>query len=105
MVSVVLGNLAAGVPQEDILRSYPSLDREPIRAAVAYAAELARERVVDLPARALCVRSKVDENLPEEADRLLKEAGHDASAIIAQGMAGDPIRTWRRYAGVSNGRC
>ena len=50
MVSVVLDNLAAGVPQEDILRSYPSLDRESIRAAVAYAAELARERVVDLPA-------------------------------------------------------
>lgn len=50
MVSVVLDNLAAGVPQEELLRSYPSLDRESVRAAVAYAAELARERVVDLPA-------------------------------------------------------
>lgn len=50
MVSVVLDNLAAGLSQEEILRSYPSLDRGSIRAAVAYAAELARERVVDLPA-------------------------------------------------------
>ncbi len=50
MVSVVLDNLAAGVTQEEILRSYPSLRPESIRAAVAYAAELARERVVDLPA-------------------------------------------------------
>ena len=50
MASVVLDNLAAGVPQEEILRSYPSLDRRSIQAAVAYAAELARERVVDLPA-------------------------------------------------------
>lgn len=36
------------------------------------------------------MRFKVDENLPEETARLLKEAGHEASTIIAQGMAGDP---------------
>ncbi len=40
MVSVVLDNLAAGVSQEEILRSYPSLRPESIQAAVAYAAEL-----------------------------------------------------------------
>lgn len=50
MVSVVLDNLATGVSQEEILRSYPSLSLESIQAAVAYAAELARERIVDLPA-------------------------------------------------------
>jgi uncharacterized protein (DUF433 family) len=50
MVSVVLDNLAEGVPQGEILRSYPSLTRESIRAALSYAAELARERVVDLTA-------------------------------------------------------
>ncbi len=48
MVSVVLDNLAAGISQEEILRSYPSLSRNSIQAAIAYAAELARERVVDL---------------------------------------------------------
>lgn len=49
-VSVILDNLAAHVPPDDILRSYPSMTREGIDACIAYAAELARERVVDLPA-------------------------------------------------------
>ena len=50
MVSVILDNLAAGIEPDEILRSYPSLDREAIQAAVAYAAELARERSLPLPA-------------------------------------------------------
>jgi len=50
MVSVVLDNLAAGVPPDEILGSYPSLKPESIQAAIAYAAELARERVLSIPA-------------------------------------------------------
>jgi len=46
MVSVILDNLAAGVTTEEILASYPSLSQKDIQAAVAYAAELARERIV-----------------------------------------------------------
>ena len=46
MVSVILDNLAASVPVEEILDSYPSLERKDIHASIAYAAELARERVV-----------------------------------------------------------
>lgn len=49
-VSVVLDNLAAHVTPDEILRSYPSVSREGIDACIAYAAQLARERVVDLPA-------------------------------------------------------
>ena len=49
MVSVVLDNLAAGLSTEEILRSYPSLKRESILAAVSYAAELACERVAPMP--------------------------------------------------------
>ena len=49
MVSVVLDNLAAGLSVEEILRSYPSLKRESILAAIAYAADLARERIVSMP--------------------------------------------------------
>ena len=49
MVSVVLDNLAAGGTAERILREYPSLRAEAIPAAIAYAAELARERVIDTP--------------------------------------------------------
>ena len=43
MVSVILDNLAAGVPHEELLRSYPSLQESDLQAALAYAAELARE--------------------------------------------------------------
>ena len=48
MVSVVLDNLAAGLSRGEILASYPSLADEDIDGCIAYAAELARERVVPL---------------------------------------------------------
>jgi uncharacterized protein (DUF433 family) len=48
MVSVILDNLAEGVTESEILKSYPSLKPEDIKAAIAYAAELACERVVSL---------------------------------------------------------
>lgn len=50
MVSVILDNLAAGVDREEILGSYPSLNEEAIQAAIAYAAELSKERAISLPA-------------------------------------------------------
>jgi uncharacterized protein (DUF433 family) len=50
LVSVVLDNLAAGLTPDEILRSYPALSREAVQAAIAYAAELTRERVVAMPA-------------------------------------------------------
>jgi len=46
MVSVILDNLAAGRTESQILASYPGLRPEQIRAAMAYAAELARERTI-----------------------------------------------------------
>ncbi len=49
-VSVVLDNLAAGETPERILDQHPSLKTEHIRAAIAYAADLARERIVPIPA-------------------------------------------------------
>jgi uncharacterized protein (DUF433 family) len=52
MVSVVLDNLAAGVPSEEILESYPALQQADIQAALEYAAELARGRVVPLASQA-----------------------------------------------------
>ena len=50
MVSVILDNLAAGLTPEDLVKSYPSVSREAVQAAIAYAADLARERVIPLPA-------------------------------------------------------
>jgi uncharacterized protein (DUF433 family) len=46
MVSIILDNLAAGVTIEEILQSYPSLTNIDIQSAIAYAAELARERII-----------------------------------------------------------
>ncbi len=48
MVSVILDNLAEGVSEEEILKSYPSLSSDDIKAAIAYAAELSRERLVSV---------------------------------------------------------
>jgi len=48
MVSVILDNLALGHTTEEILDSYPSLSLQAIQAAMAYAAELARERVITI---------------------------------------------------------
>ena len=45
-VSVILDNLAEDLPIEELLGSYPSLTRADIRAAIAYAADLAAERIV-----------------------------------------------------------
>lgn len=50
MVSVILDNLAEGVGEEEILKSYPSLSPDDIKSAIAYAAELSRERVVSVTA-------------------------------------------------------
>lgn len=40
-MTTVLDNLAAGLDAEAITKSYPSLTRESVRAAVAYAADRA----------------------------------------------------------------
>jgi uncharacterized protein (DUF433 family) len=50
MVSVILDNLAVGQTPEEIVESYPSVSPEAIQASIAYAADLARERFVSLPA-------------------------------------------------------
>ncbi len=48
MVTVILDNLAAGLNAEEIAKSYPSISRESVQAALLYAAELAKEQVVPL---------------------------------------------------------
>jgi uncharacterized protein (DUF433 family) len=49
LVSVIVDNVAAGVPRQEILRNYAALTDPDIDAALAYAAELTREGTVDLP--------------------------------------------------------
>ncbi len=49
MISVVLDNLASGMTAEEIVRSYSTLQLEDIPAVLAYAADLASERIVPTP--------------------------------------------------------
>ena len=48
MVTVILDNLAAGLTAEEIAESYPSVSTDAVKAALHYAAELARERIAPL---------------------------------------------------------
>ena len=48
-VSLVLDFMANGMSVRDILSEYPQLIEEDVRAAIAYGAEMSRERYVDLP--------------------------------------------------------
>ena len=50
MVTVILDNLAAGLTAEEIAESYPSVSADAVQAALRYAAELAKERMVPLGA-------------------------------------------------------
>ena len=49
-VSVVLDCLASGMSEAEIVREYPTLPVRAIRAALAYAAELARDDILPLAA-------------------------------------------------------
>lgn len=49
-VSVVLDNLAAGVSAEELHADCPTLPEEAVSAALAYAADLARDSIVPISA-------------------------------------------------------
>jgi uncharacterized protein (DUF433 family) len=49
-VTVVLDNLAAGLTEPEIRAQYPTLPAQAAAIAFAYAADLARDRVVPVPA-------------------------------------------------------
>ena len=50
-VSLILDFLASGESETDIIKAYPQLAAEDVRACIAYGAELARERIVPVPTR------------------------------------------------------
>jgi len=45
---LIIDNLAAGGTEEELLEAYPHLGHEDILAALTYAAEMTRERHVEL---------------------------------------------------------
>ena len=51
-VSLILDFMANGMSPEEILAEYPHLKMEDIRAALAYGAEMTRERYVEISSEA-----------------------------------------------------
>ena len=47
--SLILDLLAGGMTAEEILENYPGLTTEDVQACIAYGAEMARQRYVDIP--------------------------------------------------------
>ena len=48
-ISLILDLMANGMTNEDIVKEYPQLTKDDIFAAIAYGAEMSRERYVDMP--------------------------------------------------------
>ncbi|HJU11389.1 MAG TPA: DUF433 domain-containing protein [Candidatus Binataceae bacterium] len=48
-VSLILDFLAGGMTREELLHEYPQLEPADIDACIAYGAEMARERFVEIP--------------------------------------------------------
>ena len=51
-VSLILDFLASGLTVQEIIKEYPGLVEEDILACIAYGAEMARERYVEIPLEA-----------------------------------------------------
>jgi len=49
-VSLILDFLASGMTAKEILAEYPDLEEADIYACIAYGAEMARDRYIELPA-------------------------------------------------------
>jgi uncharacterized protein (DUF433 family) len=48
-VSLILDYLASGWAAADVLREFPGVEEADVLACIAYGAEMARERYVDIP--------------------------------------------------------
>jgi uncharacterized protein (DUF433 family) len=51
-VSLIVDNIAEGISEAELLAAYPQLKPEDLRAALAYAAEMTRERIIPIPVEA-----------------------------------------------------
>ena len=47
-ISLIIDNLASGATEQELLEEYPQLSHEDIMAALVFAAEMTRERFVEL---------------------------------------------------------
>jgi uncharacterized protein (DUF433 family) len=50
-VATIVGMVSEGMPEDEILKAYPDLEREDIREALRFAAEAVRERELPIISR------------------------------------------------------
>jgi uncharacterized protein (DUF433 family) len=73
-VSPIVDNLAEGISEAELLAAYPQLQTEDIRAALAYAAEMTRERIIPIPVGSVKGKlwivepGRIREHIPEPPD-------------------------------------
>jgi uncharacterized protein (DUF433 family) len=90
-VATVVGMLAEGMTDEEILADYPDLEAGDIRAALEYAAEAVRERELPVVVRDVGLMSAPDPVVLAaalEESRVLVTLGTDFGALLALSARG-----------------
>lgn len=89
-VSRVIGMLAAGEPEQTILRNHPDLEPEDIRQALAYAALLADNQIIPLARR--CNSSSTTVATSSAPTRPGSADFHDAEDAAISRSAAKPVQ-------------
>ena len=89
LVTTVLDNLASGLDADDIARSYPSVSREAVRAALHYCRGIGQRTGHRVPAiEELAYGSSWTRVRPVDLAVMFRAAGHDAVTALDQSLTG-----------------
>jgi len=80
-IAIILDSLAEGLSPEQIIEQYPQLTLGDVHAALAYAAELSREKYLEDPGG---MKLRMDENLPRNLKAVLRDLEHDVCTAVLQ---------------------
>jgi uncharacterized protein (DUF433 family) len=101
-VSLILDFLANGTTTAEILAGYPQLIEEDIRAAIAYGAEMSRERYVDFLTGAAGGNSNSMRTLGPERNTCFKLTGMMFKPFACRDYKGVQMRISLRCVGLNS---